>query len=144
MVGIVLAIVDRTRDRLTGAARWVLITAAGGVLVCAGIVMLFTPGPGLAAIALGLWLWAKQFQWARRILDRMTATLEERRDRLPAFVGRILDERSRRRHIQDMATKLADAEIDIESDRPGAADTGTIDLGEIYDGDEPSRLDQSA
>jgi uncharacterized protein (TIGR02611 family) len=44
---------------------------AGFALLLAGVGMLVLPGPGWAAIALGLALLAPDFPWARRALDRL-------------------------------------------------------------------------
>jgi uncharacterized protein (TIGR02611 family) len=46
-------------------------TAAGGLLLIAGIAMLALPGPGWLTIAAGLALLATEFAWARRLLDRL-------------------------------------------------------------------------
>jgi uncharacterized protein (TIGR02611 family) len=46
-------------------------TAAGGVLLIAGIAMLALPGPGWLTIAAGLAILATEFAWARRLLDRL-------------------------------------------------------------------------
>ena len=43
---------------------------AGFALVIAGIFMLVLPGPGIVTIILGLALLAREFRWARRLLDR--------------------------------------------------------------------------
>ena len=43
---------------------------AGFALVIAGIFMLVLPGPGIVTIILGLALLAREFTWARRLLDR--------------------------------------------------------------------------
>lgn len=48
-------------------ARQVLVTVIGGVLILAGAVMLVTPGPGWAAIFLGLAVLATEFERAERI-----------------------------------------------------------------------------
>lgn len=48
----------------------VAVSVAGSLLVVAGLVMLVTPGPGLLAIIAGLALLAREFRWARRLLDR--------------------------------------------------------------------------
>jgi hypothetical protein len=45
--------------------------AAGFTLIALGTVMLVTPGPGWIAIAAGLSLLAKEYEWARRWLDRL-------------------------------------------------------------------------
>lgn len=90
-VGTVRTLIQRLRARLSGAARWVVLTVVGGLLIAAGIVMLFTPGPGWGAIVLGLYLWAKQFTWARRILARFLDWLDSHRHRLPKLIGRLID-----------------------------------------------------
>lgn len=59
----------------------VAVSVTGTVLIVAGVIMLVTPGPGLLAIAAGLAVWAKEFQWARRLLDRA-------RDRIARSMGR--------------------------------------------------------
>jgi hypothetical protein len=41
----------------------------GWVLLAAGVAALVLPGPGLLLLALGLWLLAKNYQWADRLLD---------------------------------------------------------------------------
>jgi uncharacterized protein (TIGR02611 family) len=46
-------------------------TAAGGVLLVAGIAMLVLPGPGWLTIAAGLAILATEFAWARRLLDQL-------------------------------------------------------------------------
>ena len=46
-------------------------TAAGGVLLIAGVAMLVLPGPGLLTIAAGLAILATEFAWARRLLDQL-------------------------------------------------------------------------
>jgi uncharacterized protein (TIGR02611 family) len=52
----------------------------GFILLAAGLVMLVTPGPGVVALALGLALLAREFHWARRLLDRLKARSVEVRD----------------------------------------------------------------
>ena len=44
---------------------------AGFLLLGAGIAMLALPGPGWLAIAAGLALLASEFEWARKLLDRL-------------------------------------------------------------------------
>ena len=46
-------------------------TAAGGVLLIAGIAMLALPGPGWLTIAAGLAILATEFAWAKRLLDQL-------------------------------------------------------------------------
>jgi uncharacterized protein (TIGR02611 family) len=55
---------------------------AGFALMLAGAAMLVLPGPGLLAIAAGLAILAREFEWAKRLLDRMkTAAGRFRRNR---------------------------------------------------------------
>jgi len=97
--------------RMRGAARWVGISIAGLVLVVAGIIMLFTPGPGIAMIICGLAVWARQFRWAHRALEAVVDRLRRNRDKLPAFALRFLDERLRRRAIRQHADAIAMGEL---------------------------------
>jgi uncharacterized protein (TIGR02611 family) len=53
----------------------------GFVLLIAGIAMLVLPGPGWLAIVGGLALLAAEFEWARRLLDRLKATASRLRRR---------------------------------------------------------------
>jgi hypothetical protein len=41
----------------------------GWLLVAAGVAALILPGPGLLLLALGLWVLAKNYEWADRLLD---------------------------------------------------------------------------
>lgn len=43
----------------------------GFIVLIAGIIMLVTPGPGWAAIAVGLALLSTEFHWAGRLLARL-------------------------------------------------------------------------
>jgi uncharacterized protein (TIGR02611 family) len=68
----------RQRNRLFRVA-----FAIGGFLVLlAGVIMLFTPGPGLAAIVLGLTMLALEFTWAERALERMIDRAEQAADQV--------------------------------------------------------------
>ena len=61
------------------------LTIAGGfALLAAGTVMLVTPGPGWLAIAGGLALLAREYEWARRWRDR----LREQAQKLSQRIGR--------------------------------------------------------
>jgi uncharacterized protein (TIGR02611 family) len=46
-------------------------TVTGFALLVAGIAMLALPGPGWFTIIAGLAMLAGEFQWARRLLDRV-------------------------------------------------------------------------
>jgi uncharacterized protein (TIGR02611 family) len=52
----------------------------GFTLTLLGFVMLFTPGPGWAAIIGGLALLAAEFVWARRLLNRIKSSAGRVRD----------------------------------------------------------------
>ncbi|PYT48076.1 MAG: hypothetical protein DMG44_16185 [Acidobacteria bacterium] len=57
--------------RTVEQVRRVFLVIAGFTLLLAGVVMLVTPGPGIAAILLGLGLLAAEFVWARRLMGRI-------------------------------------------------------------------------
>ena len=72
--------------RRLGRQAWrVVVLAVGLVLIAAGLVMLVTPGPGLAAIVAGLALLSTEFAWAKRLLNwfrrRFAAARDEVRRR---------------------------------------------------------------
>ncbi|HEY1119404.1 MAG TPA: PGPGW domain-containing protein [Acidimicrobiales bacterium] len=54
---------------MTGAAKKVLLTTLGWVLLVAGVAALVLPGPGLLLIFAGLGVLAQQYPWAERWLD---------------------------------------------------------------------------
>ncbi len=51
-------------------AKRLITVVIGFTIVLMGIVMLVTPGPGIAAIILGLALLGTEFVWARRLMKR--------------------------------------------------------------------------
>lgn len=59
------------------AARRVGVTAVGGVVTIVGLVLLFTPGPGLLVVAAGLAILATEYAWARHLLQRVRARSRE-------------------------------------------------------------------
>lgn len=61
----------------------VAVSVTGTLLVAAGVAMLFLPGPGLLAMAAGLAVWAREFAWARRLLDRAHHAVARRLGRTP-------------------------------------------------------------
>jgi uncharacterized protein (TIGR02611 family) len=54
----------------------------GFVVLLAGIVMLVTPGPGIAVIILGLTILALEFAWAERSLERLVDRAERAVDQV--------------------------------------------------------------
>ncbi|HUG84124.1 MAG TPA: PGPGW domain-containing protein [Euzebya sp.] len=53
------------------AARRVVISIVGGVVLLAGLVMIITPGPGLVVMAAGLAILATEYLWAKRALGQV-------------------------------------------------------------------------
>jgi len=52
-------------------ARRIVVAVIGGTLLLGGVIMLVTPGPGIAIILLGLAILAIEFAWAKLWLDRL-------------------------------------------------------------------------
>ncbi len=52
-----------------------LIIVLGYIVLLAGVVMLFLPGPGLLFIIIGLGILAKEFSWADNILKKVKEKL---------------------------------------------------------------------
>jgi len=52
-------------------ARKCVVLLIGGTILLLGLLMLFTPGPGIAGILAGLAILATEFVWARVLLKRM-------------------------------------------------------------------------
>ena len=57
--------------RTVEQVRRIFLIIAGFTLLLVGLFMLFTPGPGMLVIFLGLGLLAAEFVWARRLMDRI-------------------------------------------------------------------------
>jgi uncharacterized protein (TIGR02611 family) len=55
----------------------ILRVVGGFLLLLVGIIMLVTPGPGILAIAGGVALLSTEFEWARRIRDRVERAAAE-------------------------------------------------------------------
>lgn len=56
---------------LIRTVRRAAVIVIGVALVGAGLAMLVLPGPGLLVVAAGLAVLAREFRWARRMLDRV-------------------------------------------------------------------------
>ena len=63
-------------------AKRVVIGVVGFTLLLFGVIMLVTPGPGLAAIAAGLMVLAIEFAWARLWLKRVRERLSDANSRM--------------------------------------------------------------
>jgi uncharacterized protein (TIGR02611 family) len=62
----------------------VLKVVGGFALLLLGVIMLVTPGPGILAIAGGIALLSTEFEWARRIRDRVERAAADFRARRAA------------------------------------------------------------
>lgn len=69
------------RRVLVRASTMVAVSTIGSVLVVAGVVLLFLPGPGLVLIIAGVAVLAREFRWARRLRDRLARRARELRTR---------------------------------------------------------------
>ena len=49
------------------------MTVVGGTVLIAGLIMIFTPGPAVVVVPLGLSILAIEFVWARRWLKKIKA-----------------------------------------------------------------------
>ena len=89
----------RLHDRLhenpvTGLITKIVLTVVGGVVLVAGVIMIFTPGQGILAVLLGLAILSLEYQWAARLLHRVKQKAQEARER-----ARAVDPRVRRRRL---------------------------------------------
>lgn len=89
----ITAVRERAQQRLLTRVIWrVIVSVLGLSLLAAGLGMLVLPGPGWAAIILGLVVLASEFSWARSAL----APIREMAHRAAA---RAMDPAHRRRNI---------------------------------------------
>ena len=51
--------------------RKIIIFVVGIIVVLFGIILIFTPGPAILVIPLGLAILATEFIWARKLLDKL-------------------------------------------------------------------------
>lgn len=59
----------------------IAVGVVGGVVLLAGIIMIFTPGPALVAIPLGLAILATEFEWARQLLRKVKKWIHDYREK---------------------------------------------------------------
>jgi uncharacterized protein (TIGR02611 family) len=92
--------------RLLNTTWRIAVFTVGATVLLAGLVMMVTPGPGWAAIFVGLAILATEFAWAQRALTGAKRAAEKARDKA-------LDPRVRRRNtiIAIVAGVLAAAAI---------------------------------
>jgi len=75
-------------------AKRIVIGIVGGTVLIMGIIMMVTPGPGIAGILLGLGILGVEFAWARIWLKRIKAkgqdvlhALRQKKDATPRDVS---------------------------------------------------------
>lgn len=59
-------------------ARQLVIGVIGTTVVLIGIIMIFTPGPAIVVIPLGLGILATEFVWARDLLHKVRTYIENK------------------------------------------------------------------
>ena len=72
----------------------IVVTLVGGLVLLAGVVMIFTPGQGILAIVLGLAILATEYAWAERWLKKARDKAAEAKRRAEA-----MDPKVRRRRL---------------------------------------------
>jgi uncharacterized protein (TIGR02611 family) len=77
------------RRRALDATWRVVVLVVGVLIIVAGLAMLLLPGPGWAAIFIGLAVLATEFDWAQRLLHRA-------KERVQAATKKARDPRRRR------------------------------------------------
>ncbi len=71
-------------------ARRIVVAVIGGTVLLGGIIMLVTPGPGVAIIMLGLAILAIEFTWAKLWLGKVRHGITvEGREQLRGHYARI-------------------------------------------------------
>jgi hypothetical protein len=69
-------------DELSPGIRKILVGLIGGLVLLAGIAMVFLPGPAFVVIPLGLAILASEFAWARHYLMKAHDWFEKGRAKL--------------------------------------------------------------
>jgi uncharacterized protein (TIGR02611 family) len=72
----------------------IVVTLVGGLVLLAGVIMIFTPGQGILAIVLGLAILATEYAWAERWLKKARDKAAEAKRRAEA-----MDPKVRRRRL---------------------------------------------
>ncbi len=87
-------------------ARRVVIAVIGVTVMLLGVILIFTPGPAVVVIPLGLAILATEFVWARRLLNRVR---DDARGAFAAFRGG-----SKKRKQHPATKKARDASADLD------------------------------
>lgn len=59
-------------------ARQLVVAVVGSTLVLIGVIMIFTPGPAVVVIPLGLGILATEFVWAKSLLHQVKTYLNNK------------------------------------------------------------------
>jgi uncharacterized protein (TIGR02611 family) len=86
------------------STRRMAVLLLGLGVVCAGLVMLVTPGPGLVVIIAGLAILATEFTWAEILLERAKRQARKAKDSAVRNAGRGLRRFRRRRVVEGQVT----------------------------------------
>jgi uncharacterized protein (TIGR02611 family) len=70
---------QRIAEHGTRHARRVVVAVIGGTVLLLGVIMVVTPGPAFIVIPAGLAILATEFVWARRLLKRARAFINNAR-----------------------------------------------------------------
>jgi uncharacterized protein (TIGR02611 family) len=95
------------------STRRMAVLLLGLGVVCAGLVMLVTPGPGLVVIIAGLAILATEFTWAEILLERAKRQARKAKDSAVRNAGRGI-RRFRRRRVVDL--RVGEMTIDLRTD----------------------------
>jgi uncharacterized protein (TIGR02611 family) len=95
-----------------------VVLVVGLVLIAAGLVMMVTPGPGIAAILAGLALLSTEFAWARRVLDWVRRRFAAARAEVRRRATRRSDAPAGDGEVEPVRSPTRDAEAE---DQDGAA-----------------------
>lgn len=79
---------------VTGLVTKIVVTIIGVAVICAGIVMMVAPGPGIVAVVVGLGILATEYDWADRWVQAAKRKAREAADK-----ARQMDPVVRRRRI---------------------------------------------
>ena len=71
-------------SKLPHRSRKIILGVVGGIVLLAGVVMIFYPGPGWVVVFIGLAILAQEFPWAQRVLD----VAKGKYDQWQAWLGR--------------------------------------------------------
>ena len=69
-------------NKILRRAKRVIIFVVGGTVLLFGIVLIFTPGPAIVVIPIGLAILATEFVWARKLLDKVKEKIKFGKNKL--------------------------------------------------------------